>query len=1445
MSAQTTLASAIRNKNSAYITAIASAMYDNDAWNGETPAVIADLVTSRRTRMRFNGTYKQVQSIINEYFTPYLSHFPERYRRVDHVIDELPRIIARIKELQELARLEAEKDAIEARIKQLKEDNEMFKAAKAKPHSMDEESLNLDRKRNEPYAIMKFITPPPPPAPQPLPRYEGSQAQAIDQILTDMERSDEREQEPSPTIIPDDVTPEEYGQMEENMEKAAEMLAKLRGDANREEESRIARLWSSSIDDAIEEFKDYGTISPLSHTEEGDLIMNDEARAKLAETIAKFRSNKQVDEMKQWSDILDESMDELRKYNQLIPKPPHEPPQPPSSEPYRTEHDVEIDRLIRLVEDNEPIGSDRTYDSINDLMNALNRTPFGTRININNFTEEQLPILCRYLNDWFEEHIEPHINDSMLVAYEIDGERRVLHTVQKDLNRLKEMFTKNQLFKIEKAYDSLNAYDETIYLNMFDRIYFLDFSKAAKRPTKYRDVHGDGFFPRKLSGNYKLFEPFLERYQIYASYVDLVGRPKPSVNHPCFTYALEQAGIDKETTDKILAYVGFQKRINRKQWTDICNEFNLHIHLRIVNEKGQIDNGNHNNKGWYGPTNGKEVHLAEYLNHVFVDEPLPITGFAVRNWNNIYNLNDNIEYLCKTYKLKNGKPSIDNKKANLYSLDAIVAIDRAGGFESINATDEDVITANVFGYEIEEPEPIAAPYSEKAHTRTIEPDKKNNKEIAVHYPIFYADFETCKQTINNVKGVNAKAVPFMLCITSQSGKWERTYTGFDCMDQMMEEITNKVKSHAVIYFHNLGFDGNFLMKYADKQMIKKGNKIMRIPLKYNDKTIELRDSYSLFPKKLSAFPSSFPAAFKGTNIQKEYFPYDYYTYDRIEQCLEYEEYQEWMCETGGDCEIDDPPTNYAGNLIECVKECHISNEDKKVFVHNLVSTDSVINTKEKTFDMLKYCKFYCLQDIRVLRTGFEAFAQATAADPINLNVHNFLTLPSLADYYMKKNVFYPNGNIKELNGPVQKFIQQAVYGGRCMTAHNKRHYIIKNGKALYDFDARSLYPSAMRRMFTVEGVPEYYENTSPDTVFNANNLPDILKHAFDEQQVRATEDRYISQFFVEIDITNVGIHRAFPLIVKRTPTKQTNCNECVKMVVDMITLQDLITFQDISFKLGNGYIMKGNRDYRVQKVIQKLYDLRNEYKKTGNPTQEVIKLIMNSAYGKSIQKPIKSFMEFVKKDSFDWFVKNRYHQIHEITQIDDSTYLFELLKQKSLQFNNCVFGVTVLSMSKRIMNEVMCLAEDNNINIYYQDTDSMHIEADKLQQLAEAFKVKYNRELIGDAMGQFHDDFDELKNNPRAIVHISAGKKMYYDKLINDDGEIAEHFRLKGVPQQCIINTAAKHYNGNVQSLYEALYNGEEIDFDLLDGKVCMVMDKRGNVHYKSNFNRNVKATAL
>ena len=45
------------------------------------------------------------------------------------------------------------------------------------------------------------------------------------------------------------------------------------------------------------------------------------------------------------------------------------------------------------------------------------------------------------------------------------------------------------------------------------------------------------------------------------------------------------------------------------------------------------------------------------------------------------------------------------------------------------------------------------------------------------------------------------------------------------------------------------------------------------------------------------------------------------------------------------------------------------------------------------------------------------------------------------------------------------------------------------------------------------------------------------------------------------------------------------------------------------------------------------------------------------------------------------------------------------------------------------------------MSIWRQDTDSIHINCEEVEKLA-AFKKKYNRDLIGEDMLQFHVDFD-------------------------------------------------------------------------------------------------------
>ena len=142
------------------------------------------------------------------------------------------------------------------------------------------------------------------------------------------------------------------------------------------------------------------------------------------------------------------------------------------------------------------------------------------------------------------------------------------------------------------------------------------------------------------------------------------------------------------------------------------------------------------------------------------------------------------------------------------------------------------------------------------------------------------------------------------------------------------------------------------------------------------------------------------------------------------------------------------------------------------------------------------------------------------------------------------------------------------------------------------------------------------------------------------------------------------------------------------------------------------------------------------------------------------------------------------------------------------------------------MNEVMTLAENNDINIYYQDTDSMHIDNDKITKLADLFKSKYNRELIGKNLGQFHSDFDfKSDKDPVAVESIFLGKKSYIDKVkcVNNNVESFEfHIRMKGIPSGCIKQKFYKYKGSRKPSvketpmdLYKKLYNGESVTYNL------------------------------
>ena len=163
-------------------------------------------------------------------------------------------------------------------------------------------------------------------------------------------------------------------------------------------------------------------------------------------------------------------------------------------------------------------------------------------------------------------------------------------------------------------------------------------------------------------------------------------------------------------------------------------------------------------------------------------------------------------------------------------------------------------------------------------------------------------------------------------------------------------------------------------------------------------------------------------------------------------------------------------------------------------------------------------------------------------------------------------------------------------------------------------------------------------------------------------------------------------------------------------------------------------------------------------------------------------------------------------------------------------------------MSKRIISEVFCLAEELGHTIYYTDTDSGHFCESEIDELASEFKKRYGRELIGSNLGQFHCDFENIENDasmPVSVKSFFLGKKSYIDMLQDDKQNIAFHVRMKGIPASCLVDTANDLFPDSIPvklagglfkplenkgpdasysifELYKYLYEGNTVNFELV-----------------------------
>lgn len=644
------------------------------------------------------------------------------------------------------------------------------------------------------------------------------------------------------------------------------------------------------------------------------------------------------------------------------------------------------------------------------------------------------------------------------------------------------------------------------------------------------------------------------------------------------------------------------------------------------------------------------------------------------------------------------------------------------------------------------------------------------KEKKTEITNVFFDFETYTDTRTN------ELIPFIVCWCadgSESVEYEILTIGEkSCfINRFLNKLSNKYKSIRLIA-HNVNFDYKFMIRYFHVHLseIINGGRIITGLYMYSKMTIEIKDSYNLIQSPLKSFANIFRLEMKKEAI-------NYNIYNEINIKKGYIPYE---------------------SFIDGMSESDIKIIDENIKLWNCGTS--------KGINIIRYCLRYCVMDVKILKQGYNIF-KGWFIDAFNLDIDLFPTMASIAHFYLGREGCFKD--IYYLSGKPQYFISKAIEGGRCMTAHNKKCKSAY-GEILDDLDANSLYPSAM---YECGGFPK--------------GKPKIIK--------RFEPDKY-TYFVAKFRVLSVGKSRAFPVLSERNKEGiRMYKNEFVAPVyIDKVKYEDAIKYQDIKFSFICGYYWDEGTNNKVREVKRYMYDQRNQKKKEKNPIETTYKLMMNSAYGRSILGAPEYEIKYIRgTDKKNVFVKNHYQKIINITQIDFKKQIFKikLVPCISQHFNMPHVGTLILSYSKRIMNRIMYMAEDHNIKIYYTDTDSIHLTLEGSKKL-----MSLCPDLIGSDLGQLKSEFTDGKH---AIRSVFLGKKAYLD--VFRDG--STHIRMKGCGEE-VIKYYCEQQKISVLNLYELLYLGFSFkNIDLTRGGKSLKLDMTADmkIFKKNNFTRSLK----
>ena len=339
---------------------------------------------------------------------------------------------------------------------------------------------------------------------------------------------------------------------------------------------------------------------------------------------------------------------------------------------------------------------------------------------------------------------------------------------------------------------------------------------------------------------------------------------------------------------------------------------------------------------------------------------------------------------------------------------------------------------------------------------------------------------------------------------------------------------------------------------------------------------------------------------------------------------------------------------------------------------------------------------------------------------------------------------------------------------------------INKDDLLVSYDFNSLYPSAqIDKNSTWPKIETAYPfkkhmNDSICTLFNSGRWNELNRFAFQTVKYHNPENLIFQHLPTKEKIEN--------------PYKNNRFEEINRMrngiIIDTLTsidIVEIVKYGGVILDVYEGFFCHNLKFNPYTKFVTDIFQKRDLFKSQGKDLlQNLAKKIGLSVYGGNIRKDIneeyKCVTENWMRENFDdrvkeWFpLKNG----NLIVKLEDDEGVDNFDKAKSVNTMPSHFGSTILSHSKRLMNNVFNEIDAfyNNV-IYYTDTDSGYIHKKYWNKLDE-------KGYVGKKLGQGKNDYGDS-----GIFYAwFLAPKIKYCLVTDDFGIISAKRTFKGYSEE-------------------------------------------------------------